>query len=220
MNTIDIGTVTQSIGAHINQGAILPTKFSSGLFETTRLASLNAFDTNLDYQYDYSRIFIGNPEIIEHLNTENEIVYITASDVAIIGNDEHGDVGTSIGSTNETIMPAGQTVLTGIVVTNGNVYIRGNITFRGLIAAGGTIYIEDNNPKLFRTDLGFILRKVYENQQIKDVFRYKYVYPEPPSGPELYTIPFVYLSTSGAADPEALEPYKELVSIRLWEKTN
>lgn len=208
-NTIDVGTVSQSIGAHINKGVILGRIHDIGVFEPIRIDRLNEFNTNLTNQFTYSRIFTGNPEIIEPLNADNEIVKITTSNVAIIGNGGN-DVGIPTG-TNITTMHTGQTALSGIIVTEGNVYIRGEITFRGLIVAGGNIYIEDNHPKMIRTDLGFILRKVHQNASLANIF----IAEEPEN-----LLSFVYLSTAGTSDLESLQPYKDLVDFKLWKKTN
>lgn len=205
-STIELGNVLQSIGAYIDGGLIRPLKHDPLVFEPIRDEKTVAFNNNLGAQHNYSRIFMGNTEVVESLSTTNEIVYITTADVSVIGNG-----GASLGIPNETIMPAGETVLSGIIITEGDVYIRGEITFRGLIVAGGNIFIEDSNAKLFRTDLGFILRKVHENSNIEAVF-----IDEVPEN----LLSFTYLSTTGATDPEALRAYTELVKISEWQKTN
>ncbi len=205
-STIELGNVVQSIGAYIDGGVIRPLNHDPLIFEPTRIARSNEYSAALNRQYNYSRIFTGNTEVIESLNASSEIVYITTGDVSIIGNG-----GLALGIPNETVMPFGDTVLTGIIVTEGDVYIRGSITFRGLIIAGGSIFVEDTNAKRFRTDLGFILRKVHENSNIEAVFR-----DEVPQN----LLTFTYLSTVGTADPEALKSYTELVKITEWQKTN
>ncbi|MGV8145073.1 MAG: pilus assembly PilX N-terminal domain-containing protein [Alkaliphilus sp.] len=205
-STIELGNVLQSIGAYIDGGAIRPLNHDALVFEPIRNAKTAEYANALTLQYDYSRIFSGNTEVIEPLNASSEIVYITTGDVSIIGNG-----GTALGIANETIMPSGDTVLTGIIITEGDVYIRGAITFRGLIVAGGNIFVEDTNTKLFRTDLGFILRKVHENANIEAVF-----IDEVPQN----LLTFTYLSTVGTVDPEALKATTDLVEITEWQKTN
>ncbi|MGI6587634.1 MAG: PilX N-terminal domain-containing pilus assembly protein [Peptococcia bacterium] len=99
----------------------------------------------------------------------------------------------------------------GIIITKKDVHLRGNINFRGLIIAEGDIYIEDSQPKTIIGDRFYVRNKVieWESALIDDPFEIGY-----PAEPVNETIE----SSMGVTEPTSVIPYKQYITIDMWEK--